>query len=576
MSKKEDEKKRDDPYALRDIFSEMEMDLIRSFQRNFTKHEIDEINTGFSWEMWQIAMLRNINEYHRQNKEIIGEYRPAVKEAIKEVLSHSYQSGKERAEKQAEQAQIQLDAGSFSFPQHGKNISEVGKTPPQEEHFFKINEKKMDALIKSTTDDFEDVTHAVYRRMDDIYRQVIHGAEIQMTTGASTLYQAVDKACEKFLAKGIDSIIYKNGAHVNIASYAEMALRTASHRATLLGEGTVRDKYNNHLVFVSAHANCCRLCLPWQGQVLIDDVFSHPTDDYLIKYKGKYKLLSEAIKAGLLHPNCRHTLATWFEGISRLPEPVDKETALKNYDTEQKQRKLENAIRKAKRQYAGTCDTENKAEAKKKLRQLQARLRKHLKDHPDLKQNRWREQNHYNDAVKLSNGMSKSNDSDLKSKFVEQIKNMNEVDKYIKKYENKIQDESIEHAYVIHENGKVMGYIGDNKGVKIPVDGIENAIITHNHPVDPDIDANCFGADDFRYLQQCGLKISRLRATYGNIRYEVKVLKDLSQLSFSEYRNRGSALLDITADYIDMEENAYLLLAEEGYIEYTKTKTEVK
>lgn len=576
MSKKDDEKKRDDPYALRDIFSEMEMDLIRSFQRNFTKHEIDEINTGFSWEMWQIAMLRNINEYHRQNKEIIGDYRPAVKEAIKEVLNHSYQTGKERVEKQAEQAQIQLDSGSFSFPQDNKNVGEVGKIPPQEKNFFKVNEKKMNALIKSTTDDFEDVTHAVYRRMDDIYRQVIHEAEIQMTTGTSTLYQAVDKACEKFLAKGIDSIIYKNGAHVNIASYAEMALRTASHRATLLGEGTVRDKYNNHLVFVSAHANCCRLCAPWQGRILIDDVFSHPSDDYIKKYKTKYKLLSEAIKAGLLHPNCRHTLATWFEGVSRLPEPVDKETALKNYNTEQKQRKLENAIRKAKRQYAGACDTENKAEAKKKLRRLQAQLRKHLKDNPDLKQNKWREQNHYNDAVKLGNGMSKPNDSDLQSKFVEQIKNMNEVDKYIKKYENKIQDESIEHAYVIHENGKVMRYIGDNKGVKIPVDGIENAIITHNHPVDPDIDANCFGADDFRYLQQCGLKISRLRATYGNIRYEVKVLKDLSQLSFSEYRNRGSALLDITADYIDMEENAYLLLAEEGYIEYTKTKTEVK
>ena len=54
---------------------------------------------------------------------------------------------------------------------------------------------------------------------------------------------------------------------MNIADYAEMALRTASHRATLLGEGSKRDKLGVHLVFVSAHANACKLCLPWQGQI---------------------------------------------------------------------------------------------------------------------------------------------------------------------------------------------------------------------------------------------------------------------------------------------------------------------
>ncbi|MCI9523582.1 MAG: capsid protein [Erysipelotrichaceae bacterium] len=569
MSKKDDEKKRDDPYALRDIFAEMEMDLVRSFQRNFIKHGVDEINAGFSWEMWQVAMLRNINEYHQQNKKIIGDYRPAVKDVIKNTLSHSYTNGKNNAEKQMEQAQIQLDAGSFSFPQDNKNVVEIGKTPPQEENFFRINEKKIDALIKSTIDDFEDVTHAVYRRMDDIYRQVIHGAEIQMTTGAYTLYEAIDKACEKFLTKGIDSIVYKNGAHVNIVSYAEMALRTASHRATLLGEGSVRDKYNQHLIFVSTHANSCRLCLTWQGQVLIDDVFSHPNDEYIKKYKTKFKLLSEAVKSGLLHPNCRHSVATWFESVSRLPKPVDDEIAIKNYEIEQKQRQLENAIRKAKRQYAGTCDPVNKAKAKKKLTELQAELRQHLKKYPEFKRNRWREKNHFND-VKLGNG------SFVKGEFVEHIKSIKDVDKFIEKYENKIQDASVEHAYVIHGDGKVMRYIGNEKGVQIPVNGIENAIITHNHPVVSDIDSNCFGADDFRYLQQCGLQISRLRATYGNIRYEVKVLKDLSQLSFSEYRKRGSAFLDITADYIDMDENAYLLLAKEGYIEYIKTQAKVK
>lgn len=575
MTKKDDEKKRDDPYALRDILTEMEMDLVRSFQRNMVKHSIDEINVGFSWEMWQIALLRNIDEYHHRNKEIIGEYRPAVKAAIKDVLNHSYQSGKEKAEAIAEQAQIQLDAGSFSFPQDDKNISKVGTAPPREEYFFKINEKKMNALIQSTTDDFEEVAHAVYRKMDDVYRQTIFNAEFQLSSGAISLGKAIDKATEAFLSKGIDCIIYSNGRRVNIADYAEMALRTASHRATLLGEGTIRDKYNNHLIFVSAHANSCRLCLPWQGQVLIDDVFSHPTDDYLIKYKGKYKLLSEAIKAGLLHPNCRHTLTTYFEGITRLPKQQDPKKAIENYNNEQKQRKLEREIRKCKRILAGTVEEDAKKKARANLSKAQKNLRDFLKEHPEFKRNQRREKV-YRISSKLGNGFTDTSvQSASNGKYVETI-DIKDIDKYIEKYENEIKDAKIEHAYVIHEDGKVMHYTGTEKGVNILSENLRNAIITHNHPIIEDVPSNGFQKDDFSFLQGHGLEIKRLRATYGDIRYEVKVLKDLSQLSFSEYRIRGSAMIDITADYIDMEENAYLLLAKEGYIEYTKTKTEVK
>ena len=65
-----------------------------------------------------------------------------------------------------------------------------------------------------------------------MYRQTIFKTEFQLSSGAISLGKAIDKATEDFLAKGIDCIVYSNGRHVNIADYAEMALRTASHRAT--------------------------------------------------------------------------------------------------------------------------------------------------------------------------------------------------------------------------------------------------------------------------------------------------------------------------------------------------------
>lgn len=398
--KKRDEEK--DPYALKDIFVDMEMDLVLSFKRNLTKHHTDEINKGFSWEMWQVAMLRNIEEYRKENQQIIGKYRPAVKAVVDDVLNYKYEEGQRNVEKQAkrtkqsktqepETGQIDMDHGSFSLPENERNTGKVGNTPPKETQFFGMNKKKLNALISSTQKDMEDVCQAVYRKMNDVYRQTIYKAVIQLNSGAISLNKAIDKATEEFLGKGIDSVVYKNGRHVNIATYAEMALRTASQRATFLGEGSKRDEYGNYLIVVSTHPNCCKLCYPWQGQILIDDVFSHPNDDYISKYKGKYKLLSSAMKAGLSHPNCRHTLATWFEGISRLPKIYDEEEANKEYHAEQKQRALENAIRKAKRQKAGAMDKENKDKATKKVLALQKQLREHLKAHPELKRNPYRE-----------------------------------------------------------------------------------------------------------------------------------------------------------------------------------------
>ncbi|MCR0146487.1 phage minor capsid protein, partial [[Clostridium] innocuum] len=397
-------KKVKDPYALRDIFKEMEMELVASLRRNFINHKVEEQAHGFSWEMWQKAKLRNLQEYRKETTSVIYRFKKRISAAIEQVLRNHFSVGERKAD--------------IKLPQDGVNTGLPGEEPPQESQFFGTNRKKLDALIKSTKNDFEDVQQAVYRKMDDVYRQTIFKTEFQLSSGAISLGKAIDKATEDFLAKGVNCIAYKdkNGEiirYVNIADYAEMALRTASHRATLLGEGSKRDKLGVHLVFVSAHANACKLCLPWQGQILIDDVFSHPSKEYIARYKDKYKLLSDAIKAGLLHPNCRHTLATYFEGVTRLPKPQDPEKALGNYNIEQKQRKLEREIRKRKRILAGTVEDEDQKEARANLRQAQKNLRDFLEAHSEFKRNQRKEKVHGNKHT-LSSTLENFDDSTLK------------------------------------------------------------------------------------------------------------------------------------------------------------------
>jgi hypothetical protein len=367
-----------DPYILREIFQRMELDLISSMKRTFYFHKKQEADEGFQWEQWQQLKLRNLVRYRKANKAIIGEYSAPIENAIEEVLQEGFLEGENNVINAVKEFGIILP-DEKAMPDL-KEISAVLPKAPPDENFFGVNEKKLKALQDSVKTDFKEAQHSILRQMDDVYRQTIFKTHVYLQSGAVTLNKAIDMATVDFLDKGINCIEYKNGNRVNISSYAEMALRTASQRATFLGEGKKRDEWGIHTVIVSAHANTCELCAPWQGKILIDDVFSHGT-----KSDGPYPLLSEAMAAGLFHPNCRHTLTTYFPGITKLPEVPEEDKALKTYKAEQEQRYIERQIRRWKRKEAGSTDPENASKASGKANEWQDRLRQHLKDNPELR-----------------------------------------------------------------------------------------------------------------------------------------------------------------------------------------------
>ena len=377
----------------------MELDLISSMHRAFYFHKKEQIREGFNWEQWQKSKLRAIEEYRKRNRKILKSYKKPIRECVNRELKYNYSNGQNRFISAAKRLIDKFKhikniiqgtyKGNVSVP---KDISDIGfGNPPAEKDFFGMNDKKLEALQKSVKADIKKANSSILRKMDDVYRQTIYKSHVYLQSGAVTLNKAIDMATKDFLNKGIDNIVYSNGAHVNIASYAEMCLRTANHRAMLLGEGSKRDEWNIHLVVVSAHANTCKLCEPWQGKILIDDVFSHPSEEYINKYIDKYPLLSEAIKAGLLHPNCRHSLSTYFEGITTLPKVPDGKKVVELYEEEQKQRAIERKIRKQKRIVAGTCDEDSLRIETKILKDLEKQMREHLKNNPELRRNKERE-----------------------------------------------------------------------------------------------------------------------------------------------------------------------------------------
>ncbi len=405
FSKEEIEKRakleRDKSYDIRAIFEQMELDLIASMRRAFYFHQAEQIKEGFEWEQWQLTKLREIEKYRKRNKALVEAYNKPIQDAIDRELKQSYTKGEGRIKqfinklkhlfnkKVTKQQSIMLPSDTSNTQPLRDYIAKATGMPkkiPPETNFFGVNDKKLEALMKSVNKDLEKAQYSVLRKMDDVYRQTIFKSHTYLQSGSKTLYQAIDLATKDFLDKGINSIIYSNGNRVNIASYAEMALRTANHRAMLMGEGKKRDEWGLHLVVVSAHANTCPKCAKWQGKILIDDVFSNGS-----KADGDYPLVSEAIKEGLLHPNCRHTLITYFPNITQLPEVPDEEAAIKIYEAEQKQRHYERQIRKWKRQEIGFLDQDNNSTAQRKRGHYEKLLREHLKEYPQLRRNRDRE-----------------------------------------------------------------------------------------------------------------------------------------------------------------------------------------
>ncbi len=365
---------------LRDIaqfFVEIELQLIASLKRNLQRHRNWEKAEGFEWPAWQAEKLKHIDRFRRQNKAILNEYTPVIDAETKALMQEQFIEG-----------QKQVD----------KEIAELGVAPqPTVDHFFGVNAPRIETLIEDIQKSERTAETSTLRLMDDVYRQTVLKAETALSAGAVTLPQAVDMATKDFLAKGINSIEYKNGRRVNIATYIEMALRTAGTRSYLRGEAKRRGEYGIDTVLVSQYGACSETCLPWQGRVYIDDVwgdFSGETSSTMGKsINGKwYPLLSVAIKAGLFHPNCRHTLSTWYEGVSQLPKPLDAEKVKRTAKLEAQQRSLECEVRKWKRFAEGTQDPITSEAYRNKVKDAQKNLRNFIREHSDvLRRDPWRE-----------------------------------------------------------------------------------------------------------------------------------------------------------------------------------------
>ena len=340
-------------YDLGEAFKAIEEELIASMICNMDHHRAEETKEGIQWSQWQVEQLNALEEYRRENREKFNPRFRDINAQIPDLIDMARQQGG-----------MDQEASILEAMKQGLRTRKTSDAVMGE--FFTVNDRKLNALVNATQNDFSKAEHAVLRMANDKYRKAIFNAQVYANAGGTTYEKAVDMATRDMLRAGLNCVEYKNGARHTLSDYADMCLKTATKRAYLTGEGEKRKEWGIATVIMNKRGNPCPLCAPWCGKVLIDDVWSGGKPD------GKHPLMSAAIEKGLYHPRCKDVHTTYFPGISTADDPYDRkeqEELVEDYNQEQKQSYYERQAEQCERIGKYSLDSDNKKTYQERAKQ---------------------------------------------------------------------------------------------------------------------------------------------------------------------------------------------------------------
>jgi hypothetical protein len=205
----------------------------------------------------------------------------------------------------------------------------------------------------------------ILRATDDVFRQVIARVTAQGFAGEYTRRQAAQAALDLFSGRGITGFVDAAGRQWSLASYAEMACRTAANGAARQGTFDRMRAAGRDLAVIGGSSSGCELCSDWEGEVVSLDGVT-----------PGYPTLAEAEGAGLFHPNCTHQPYPFVPGLTQTSGIARSDAG--TYEARQQQRYLERGIRGWKTRQAVALDDAAASAAQAKVREWQERLREHV------------------------------------------------------------------------------------------------------------------------------------------------------------------------------------------------------
>ncbi|MFD7068491.1 phage minor capsid protein [Streptomyces sp. NPDC059913] len=351
-------------------------DLYADAERRLLELCARQLAIGQEAPGWAVAKLAAVAPLRRAADMLLDTLASGVDEEVRHVVAEAYDSGRHSA------------------------LAELGALGDDDRRTVAERTPQAQAVDRLAAETVETVTathRGILRAVEDGYRQVVAEVTAAPLLGTDTRRQATQQAMSRFADRGVTSFRDRAGRRWSMTTYAEMAVRTSVGRAAVEAHMTTLAAVGVELVIVSSSPRECRLCRPWERQVLsiggpsgarTVDV-EHAVEDGRTVRVTVAGSLDEARAAGLQHPNCRHSVSSYTPGITRTE---DAESDPAGYEAGQRQREIERKIRKFKNKAAASTTPEGKRAAETKVRQWQGAMRSHLAAHPDLRRLRHREQ----------------------------------------------------------------------------------------------------------------------------------------------------------------------------------------
>ncbi|MGY4988903.1 phage minor capsid protein [Streptomyces nigrescens] len=355
--------------SVRNLYTDAEERLLGIMAR--------QLAAGYEAPGWAQRKLAAIQPLRRAAQAVVDELSRAVTLEVFDVVAEAYNRGHRAAV---------AELGALSDGAR-RLVNEI--TP---------NAQAVDRLAHESVEVVTATHRGILRAIVDGFRDVVARVTSTPLLGTGTRRQATQDAMRQFADRGISGFTDRAGRRWQLTSYAEMAVRTSTARAAVEAHTRALTEAGLDLVIVSDAPRECPLCRPWEGKLLAIGgpdgrrtvVVEHAVEDGRMLRVVVQGTLDEARRAGLQHPNCRHSVSAYIPGVSSLIPPMRSDG--KSYEAGQRQRAIERNIRKHKKRAAAAVTPEAKKAAEAKVRTWQGAMREHLVEHPQLRRNRVREQ----------------------------------------------------------------------------------------------------------------------------------------------------------------------------------------
>ncbi|MGW1760991.1 phage minor capsid protein [Streptomyces mirabilis] len=359
-----------------DDLAERTRDLYAAAEERLLGIIARQLADGLDAPGWVERKLAAVQAVRRAAQGVVDELGKAVSLDVFDAVAEAYNTGRRAAV---------AELGALS--DDGRRL--VDDVTP--------NAQAVDRLAQETVDRLTSTHRSILRAVDDQYRTVVAEVTATPLLGTGTRRQATQDAMRRFADRGITSFTDRAGRRWQLTSYAEMAVRTSVGRAATEAHTRTLAEAGVDLVIVSDSPRECPLCRPWERKVLTVGgadgertvEAEHAVEDGRTVGVNVAGSLDEARRAGLQHPNCRHSVSAYSPGITPVEDATSDPTG---YEAGQRQRKIERNIRRWKNREAAAVAPEAQRAARAKVRQWQGAMRDHLAAHPDLRRLRHREQ----------------------------------------------------------------------------------------------------------------------------------------------------------------------------------------